>query len=231
MTPNGFDLEHNAVGPEVWQSISHWLSTEMLPLFKDGDQLTSVPIPWETGTQMQNRKIAQFGNCKYDYINDTATAGGEIVPIPRYICNTLLTTDERKQYTQCIINWYSAENEIPWHLDHEYFGETVLVYVFGENRPLMFRKRRTGKNECKESDLETAKTDAADVHTKDFENDDASFVHFLMAYPLHCSRYILKDAARTEWEHSVPKGNAERISITFRSWKGPQGTLRSKTKA
>lgn len=171
---------------------------------------------------MQNRKIAQFGNCKYDYINDIAATGDDITPIPKYISDTLLTNDEQKQYTQCIINLYEAENEIPWHVDHEYFGESVMVYVFGDNRPLMFRKQKTSNDECIDRDLRTARTDdSAAVNVEHSEN--SSFV-FMTAYPLHCSKYILRDSARTVWEHSVPKGKAERISITFRSWRGPSNT-------
>jgi alkylated DNA repair dioxygenase AlkB len=158
-------------------------------------------------------------------INDIAARDDDITPIPRFISDTLLTKDEQKQYTQCIINLYEAENEIPWHVDHEYFGEMILVYVFGDNRPLLFRKQKTSNDEYICRDLRTARTDDSAAHH--FDSEDSSFV-YMTAYPLHCSKYILRDSARTMWEHSIPKGKAERISITFRSWRGPNNTSCSK---
>ncbi|KAL7513033.1 hypothetical protein ACHAXN_012329 [Cyclotella atomus] len=226
MMPDGFHIEHNAVNAETWEKIRHWLSTGVLPPSRSSSsssELVSVPIPWESGPQMQNRRIAQFGDCKYDYIKDVATACDDAVaPIPQYICETLLTQDERPQYTQCIINCYNAKNEIPWHLDHEYFGPEVLVYTFGEARPLLFRRRR-----CQTSSLEESNTRAEISLKKDTETDQqndkcVTSYEYATAQPNHCSKYILKGSARSEWEHSVPTGNAERVSITFRSWHGPR---------
>lgn len=220
MMPEGFHIEHNAVRPEVWDRIHRWLSSGQLPPSEDSDHLISIPIPWETGSQMQNRKIAQFGNCQYDYVNDIAAACDKTAaPIPRYICETLLSSDET-QYTQCIINCYEAGNEIPWHLDHEYFGPEVLVYTFGEDRPLFFRRLKCTRDRDSMYRNDDAKecTDNSNFHhskKREVEYDYAA------AHPRHCSKYTLKGSARIEWEHSVPSGNAERISITFRSWRGP----------
>ena len=62
--PRGFHLEHNAVSNEIWEVIQHWLSSNMLPASADEPtNLIQVPIPWETGEQMQGRTIAQFGSC------------------------------------------------------------------------------------------------------------------------------------------------------------------------
>ena len=102
---------------------------------------------------------------------------------------------------------YEAENEIPWHLDHELFGPEVLVYTFGEDRPLHLRKLHDTNTMNTEADRHTTDTDDGYVHTQ--------------VYPKHCSRYILSGQARYAWEHSVPNGKKERVSITFRSWIGP----------
>ena len=67
--PDGLTLQHNQVDPEVWSKIKHWLSTDMLPSSSVSTNLIRVTIPWETGPQMQGRRIAQFGNCKYEYKN------------------------------------------------------------------------------------------------------------------------------------------------------------------
>jgi hypothetical protein len=217
-TPNGFHIQHDAVQSEVWQTIRHWLSTNSLPPSKNSESVITISIPWETGAQMQHRKIAQFGNCKYDYIRDAATACGETSPIPQYIRETLLSVHENEKYTQCIINWYDASNEIPWHLDHEYFGPEVLVYTFGEDRPLLFRRPNCLNDSC---NTMSSKEDAENksIAEQPQSTKDTSF-SYVTSYPRHCSKYILKGPARNEWEHSVPSGKAERVSITFRSWNG-----------
>ena len=168
--------------------------------------MIDVPIPWETGSQMQGRRIAQFGNCRYDYIRDLAVyEDNSAHQIPTYIYQTLLHGQKNsKQCTQCIINIYDADNEIPWHLDHELFGPEVLVYTFGEDRPLRLRK------------LYDTNTEAV-RHTSDAADD--GYVH-TQVYPKHCSKYVLSGPARHVWEHSVPSGKKERVSITFRSWNG-----------
>ena len=231
--PDGFSLEHNVVSPKVWATIKNWLSTDSLPssaTFENHSKhcLLHVPIPWETGNQMQGRKIAQFGNCKYDYIDDVAITCNDLFdmpPIPEYILQTLLKNDKRNnqqhQYTQCIINMYEAEHSIPWHLDHEYFGPEVLVYTFGEDRPLLFRKKvvcndrknADGNNSTVQDEIENA----GDIEA---QHEGVRFVH-THAYPRHGSKYILYGLARDLWEHSVPRGRGERVSITFRSWLGP----------
>ncbi|KAL7444112.1 hypothetical protein ACHAXM_009862 [Skeletonema potamos] len=96
---------------------------------------------------MQGRQVAQFGSCKYDYIADEAVLCEQIIPIPTYIRQTLLSNEDSEQYTQCIINVYEAQHKIPWHVDHEYFGDKVLVYTFGEERPLLLRKPVSIKDE------------------------------------------------------------------------------------
>lgn len=203
--PSGFHLEHDAVLTETWEAIHHWLSSNMLPsVANDPTNLIHVPIPWETGEQMQGRKIAQFGSCKYDYTLDDAVlcAPSTIIPIPTYIRETILASEDIEHYTQCIINAYEAQNEIPWHLDHKYFGDKVLVYTFGEERPLLLRKQISfGSIGLQQPEEEYT-------------------FHITQAYPRHCSKYILQGSARNEWEHYVPTGSGKRVSITFRSWRG-----------
>lgn len=211
-TPDGFSLEHDVVQPDVWATIQHWLSSNMLPDSSTNERIY-VPIPWETGHQMQGRKVAQFGNCRYDYVADVADQfdnpsnddDDAPPPIPDYIRQTLLNGEQNcQQYTQCIINMYEANNEIPWHLDHEYFGPEVLVYTFGENRPLLLRKPVNGDE---------------NIHNQ--EKEDKVYI-YSRSLPRHCSKYALSGPARHVWEHSIPSGKGERVSITFRSWVGPK---------
>mmetsp|Transcript_10663 Transcript_10663/g.23574 ORF Transcript_10663/g.23574 Transcript_10663/m.23574 type:complete len:244 (-) Transcript_10663:579-1310(-) len=230
--PDGFSLEHNQVQPEVWANILHWLSSDMLPASSTNmqeeaatvtikEKSVCVPIPWETGPQMQGRKIAQFGNCRYDYVTDVAEHcapsstddSGAPPPIPDYIRHTLLSREQNcQQYTQCIINMYEAKNEIPWHVDHEHFGPKVLVYTFGEERPLLLRKPLN--DECMDdSDSITRKMNGN-------QNENEGTYIYARVLPRHCSKYVLSGPARHVWEHSVPSGKSDRVSITFRSWVG-----------
>jgi len=214
--PSGFHLVHNAVSNETWEVIQRWLSSNMLPSSaNEPSNLMCVPIPWETGEQMQGRVIAQFGSCKYDYTVDDAVLCDQstTIQIPSYIRETLLENeggDDEEHYTQCIINVYEANNEIPWHLDHKNFGDKVLVYTFGEERPLLLRKPIPHKDEKRIAYGSIGLQQPEKEYT----------FHTSRAYPRHCSKYILQGSARNEWEHSVPSGSGKRVSITFRSWRG-----------
>lgn len=217
--PDGFHIQHNAVSNKTWETIQHWLSTNELPISSSKEDIMNVvhmPIKWETGPQMQGRKIAQFGSCRYDYTADTAVLVEPSIvdPIPAYIRATLLAGEVDENYTQCIINMYEADHEIPWHLDHSYFGDKVLVYTFGEERPLLLRKPITQI----EGNKTIAKIEYGPIGLHRPE-EDYTF-HNIRAYPKHCSKYILEGSARNEWEHSIPSGKDTRVSITFRTWRG-----------
>ena len=197
--PQGFELVHDGLAAEVCRAIESWL---ILGVPLPGSPTAAAEIPWQTGDEMQSRRVAQFGTSKYDYENDIAVFcdDGPSIPIPAYLKEMLLDevhhadgTDSvvEAEYTQCIINSYRADNEIPWHVDHPYFGEKVLVYTFGEARPLLFRLKLQPKGEI------------------------------YQAYPRRGSKYILSGPARYDWEHSVPPGKGFRASITFRTWTGP----------
>lgn len=241
--PDGLTLQHNQVHPEVWSNIQHWFSTDMLPSSSSSvsTNLIRVPIPWETGPQMQGRRVAQFGNCKYNYRTDVAEycdndmssltsdnmtdnvdsscCRSSIPPIPKYIQQHLLDNRQlhkkSEQFTQCIINMYKAENEIPWHIDHEHFGEKVLVYTFGDDRPLLLRKPYNDNGDGDKS---------ITIHNENNQSEDDNNHTYIytQVFPRHGSKYVLSGPARHEWEHSVPSGKSDRVSITFRSWIGPK---------
>lgn len=111
---------------------------------------------------------------------------------------------------------YEADNEIPWHLDHVFFGPEVLVYTFGEERPLLLRKPLNDE-ECMDDNGDSI---TEKMNGNQSENE-RKYV-YTRAFPRHCSKYVLSGPARDVWEHSVPSGKGERVSITFRSWVGPE---------
>mmetsp|Transcript_18160 Transcript_18160/g.25594 ORF Transcript_18160/g.25594 Transcript_18160/m.25594 type:complete len:285 (-) Transcript_18160:72-926(-) len=114
--------------------------------------------------------------------------------------------DVSHDFNQCIINEYTHHDTIiPWHKDHPDFGPTILVFTFGDDRPLHFRKLVQDQKE--DNDNESG---GKEINGKN---------RFCTAYPRHCSRYMLQGEARNDWEHSVPKGTGRRVSFTFRTLK------------
>jgi alkylated DNA repair dioxygenase AlkB len=133
------------------------------------------------------------------------------------------------EFTQCIVNVYrpftivtvangskatagttttTGCSSIPWHVDDPEFGPEILVFTFGETRPLHMRlKHDDSSNECN-----------ADGESRGCDDDfgDEGFSYFT-ARPAHRSCYVLSGKARHQWQHSVPSGSGWRVSITFRT--------------
>jgi alkylated DNA repair dioxygenase AlkB len=164
----------------------------------------------------QNRKVAQFGFFRYNYdTSHVEEVTEDSHPIPMILRRLLLESCATKvlekladptttAFTQCIINVYQADDIIPWHWDHVDFGPTVLVFTFGEARPLPMRRRL--------QPLLYPRSQCHDGEDEDFE--------YYTANPRHGSCYILSGPSRYQWEHSVPPGNRFRLSITFRTLNG-----------
>lgn len=194
--PKGFLLTHNVIPADVWNTLDLWLHTDHFPSADGSSEGEFCPIPWQVGAQ--NRRVAQFG-FRYDYENSIVDTATRTPQIPPTLENLLLdparpTCSPDTQFTQCIINDYgNAETIIPWHKDHEDFGPVVLVYTFGDDRPLNFR-----------------------FANKSDGTGDEDFM-FYSAHPRHGSRYILSGPSRKDWEHCVPSGKGRRVSFTFRT--------------
>lgn len=181
--PVGFAMEQNVITEEKWNILQHWINTNEWLLVPSNKHMNEEEennnnfglfplksaIPWEIGGQ--SRKVAQFGDCRYNYEqscvefnsgndnNSDVTCKEEqqkimIPPIPEPL-RSLLELDKyesclKTKFTQCIINVYNADTIIPWHYDDMEFGSLVLVFVFGENRPLYMRQqhqREEGKDD------------------------------------------------------------------------------------
>ncbi len=186
----------------------------------------STEIPWESTPFPQNRPVVQFG-FRYDYEKDIVVPPPEdntdqicdetaVPKIPEVFQRLLLrpyqesigTRLKNVAFTQCIVNVYrpsTAEctSSIPWHFDDPQFGPEILVFTFGETRPLNMRlKHESNDNDYKE-------------RIDNCENDD-NYSYFT-AHPAHRSSYVLSGPARHKWQHSVPSGSSWRVSITFRT--------------
>lgn len=211
--PEGFYMEHNVVSEETWKILKHWLDTGEFRM-PNTTQIQKAPIPWQMGAQ--NRRVAQFG-FRYNYESSNVEFDDDIPPIPFPLQQLLLETtciknlfqQQNNQWTQCIINVYEENVIIPWHWDHVDFGPVVLVFTFGEERPLQLRRLKSST---------PSKLPSTQCHydPDSYAEDDYDY---FTAYPRHCSCYILSDRVRYHWEHGVPPGSGQRVSITFRTHK------------
>ena len=205
--PPGFHLEHDVLPESAWEEIREWLCLDLADENLGIDLSTrrnsaGQIIPWEASPQDQCRPVAQFGSAVYDYDADVVVApcsqaNADIPPIlKRLLLNNSGGNEETnaliasQKWSQCIINAYGANStsHIPWHFDDPAFGPVVLVYTFGEARPLLMRKG---------------------------DADDNMYMY--SAQPKHLSRYVLSGESREHWQHSVPAGKDWRVSITFRT--------------
>lgn len=94
---------------------------------------------------------------------------------------------EPEEFQHALVTEYSAGAGIGWHHDKAVFGETVGISLLS---PCLLRLRRK-------------------VSEKKWERVN------VLAEPR--SAYLLKGAARSVWEHSIPPVDALRYSITFRN--------------
>lgn len=218
---NNNDRKNKAASPSLPQqqgdrscTPSERNSEMMTPPTSSTPTSTSPIIPWEWSPSSQARAVAQFG-FRYDYENDTVDIVTPTPAIPPLLRRLLLLHQQQQQqhdverFTQCIINAYgpNQDSHIPWHVDDPAFGPVILVYTFGEARPLLLRRKLTT----------TMCNNGGDFHDDDGTAAVAHHHHHRQVVPRHGSCYILSGEVRDSWEHCVPTGSDCRISITFRS--------------
>ena len=189
----GFKLDPNCVSESLEEEVLHWL--------RNSDEL-----PWEES--IEGRRVLQFGNMRYDYNLQCATHSPAAPAVPDILSKLLIETTivsdvEKNNALQCIVNIYESGDSIPYHIDDENFGEVVIVYTFGETRPLMLRKR----SEDDEMNITNGAKASGEGTSRAFWN---------IFIPKR-SCYVLRGEVRYAWEHSVPVGKDVRVSITFRS--------------
>jgi alkylated DNA repair dioxygenase AlkB len=94
---------------------------------------------------------------------------------------------EPEQLQHVLVTEYAAGAGIGWHRDKAVFGEVVGVSLLS---PCVFRmRRRVGERKWERANLAVEPRSA----------------------------YLLSGPARTQWEHSIPRADALRYSVTFRN--------------
>lgn len=235
--PEGLYAEHNMISETAWKVLEHWLEQDEFSTYNVITATATAiasPIPWEIGAQ--NRRVAQFG-FRYNYGTSVVEyecddVDDDAVPeIPLELRLILLEScSERLRkllhdtvppewdptaFTQCIINVYDADNIIPWHWDHKEFGPVVLVFTFGEDRPLLLRRLKSSVLLDRTID-NNHNYPLSQCHHEEGSYSEEDYEYYT-AYPKHGSCYVLTGPVRYQWEHSVPKGSGFRVSITFRT--------------
>ena len=169
--PEGFRRSCFAKSPEQWLKLQSWMEVD-------------TEIPWEHA--IEGRRVAQWG-VRYDYVKQCVDVTA-VTAIPDVLRDFF--PEVGPEFTQCIINEYGPHDGIPWHVDDLLFGPEILVFVFGDSRPLLLRQVGDG--------------DEASVRSVEMR---------------HLWSYCFSGAARYDWQHSIPEGLQKRWSFTFRSLK------------
>ncbi len=196
-------LELNPYGPlstSTIEKLEQWLQGG-----NDGDERD--PIPWEVSRE--GRRVAQFGSARFDYDKQRVITASEafIPPLPAILKSLPGVTSV---YTQCIVNQYGPQEAIPWHTDDIRFGSNIMVFVLGENRPLLMRPAQDSKK--RDSHV------FYDAHGSSQTSQNGVLrVDISSLGDTTSGSYLMRGAARYEWQHSIGPGEARRTSITFRS--------------
>lgn len=156
--------------------------------------LAALPFkPFEFRGVLANRHVIYFG-LRYDFVRG---ALAEAEPMPDW----LLPIRDRaaafaslapEAFVHVLINAYPPGAAIGWHRDRPQFDKVAGISLLSPC-PLRFRRRTA----------------------------DGGFERRVVTTQPR-SIYLLQDAIRWDWEHSIPPVEALRYSITFRSLRGPR---------
>ncbi|CAN0365796.1 unnamed protein product, partial [Ectocarpus fasciculatus] len=185
--PKGFLLRENFVSESDESELVGWL--------KDDSSLS-----WERA--VEGRRVLQFGPARYDYDQQRVVLSPEAPEIPEVLRKMLARLPDKlsERLVQCIVNEYSPDDAIPFHIDDDAFGENIVVFCFGESRPLRMRR-------------------CCDPAVDELQPSDQKRCYEKWEYQIRSRGcYQLSGDGRYAWEHSVPPGKGRRISVTFREW-------------
>jgi alkylated DNA repair dioxygenase AlkB len=175
------------------------------------------------------RRIVRFG-VSYDI--NTRQERSDTMPIPGFLLGVRERAAEFAQVgaddlVQAMVSEYSVGTPIGWHRDAPQFGTIVGISLASACRmrlkpyPVtgsLASHRLTGEG----ARLHTSTDEGACSHTGKAEGGRSrTRIISLRLEPR--SIYVMRGAARSEWQHSIPAVEQLRYSITFR-------TLRSRTR-
>jgi alkylated DNA repair dioxygenase AlkB len=140
------------------------------------------------------RRVVSFG-WRYDYNERKALTADPIPPFLREVCRKIQAASgfDLPELEQVLITEYAPGAPIGWHKDKPVFGNVMGLSLASA---CTFRLRRSdGDGRWRRISLRLEPRSA----------------------------YLLADAARWKWEHSIPPVDALRYSITFRNRRSDKG--------
>jgi alkylated DNA repair dioxygenase AlkB len=142
---------------------------------------------------LAKRRIVRYG---VNYDINTREPGGTTLPIPEFLLGVRNRAAEfagvpAKALVQAMVSEYSVGTPIGWHRDAPQFGSIVGVSLGSACRMRLKPYQATGKI------LSKGKVVSLRLEPR--------------------SIYVMRGAARCEWQHSIPRVEQMRYSITFRT--------------
>jgi alkylated DNA repair dioxygenase AlkB len=160
------------------------------------ERIAGLPFkPFEFHGFTGNRRTVSFG-LHYAFDGSGLRAAN---PLPDWLLPlraraALLAGVEPKAFAHALVIEYAPGAGIGWHRDRPVFGDVVGISLLAP-APLRFRRRPV---------------------LSGVEGAGAKWERFtLTAEPR--SAYLLRGAARHEWEHSIPRLDTLRYSVTLRT--------------
>lgn len=147
------------------------------------------------------RRVVSFG-WRYDYSENKALPADPIPPFLCELCQKVQAASgfDLPELGQVLITEYAPGAPIGWHKDRPVFGNVMGLSLAS---PCTFRLRKSdGQGKWRRVSLRLEPRSA----------------------------YLLADAARWQWEHSIPPVDALRYSITFRNRRPYNGVSNARSR-
>lgn len=167
--------------------LANWITTE-----EEQELLTHIEVLSFSEVRMHGvtakRKVVHFG-LSYGYDSWNVTPSDPIPPwlLPIRERAATLINVPTEAVEEVLISRYAPGAGIGWHRDAPIFGPSVLGVSLAGTCRMRFRRQIGLMRSAAEAQLAPR------------------------------SAYILKDAARFQWQHSIPPTKELRYSITFRT--------------
>lgn len=224
--PPGLQYREAASTPAQWQALEGWLAADAsIPweVATEGRRVAQWGYRYDYGSHMVDTAPVEpiphiltqllhaepeperFTQC---IINEYGADDGENAAVSRAAAAaaTIAAAAVAGRCSNAQIRPECVLLGIPYHKDDAAFGDTVLVFSFGEPRTLRLRRLASGA---------VAAQAPGDAEAQ--PEQPTQVVHEWEVTPAHGSAYMLEGAARNDYQHSVQAGQGLRYSVTFRS--------------